>query len=106
MTSAQVGAGEQVLGVLPSNAAVLTSSAVWVTTAFNGTTPVVNVGIAGTPAMFASAMTLAAAASLPFDDVALAAAVPAAASRNCVCTLTGTTVTTGSCEVIVNYAIG
>lgn len=103
VTFNDVGDGEIVIGELPANAAV-TAGHVWIKTAFNGTTPVINVGVAGTPAMFASALALGAVVALPFDDILLAAAVPTGAKRNIVVTLTGTTVTVGSADVFLEFS--
>lgn len=95
------GIGEIVIGTLPANACIGSDSVVWVKTLFNGTTPVVNVGVAGTPAMFASALALTAVAGVPFDDNLLAAAVPTNAARSIVCTVGGTGSTAGSADIII-----
>ena len=102
-TFRDVGAGEIVLGVLPAGAAV-TGGQVWVTTIFNGTTPVINVGVAGTPALFASALALTAVVGLAFAANLLAAAVPTGSPRNIVATLTVTGASTaGACDVYLEF---
>jgi hypothetical protein len=108
-----VGAGAQsgeiLIGVLPANAIVLSTSYVQVTTAFNGTTPTLNVGVAGSPNIFASALAVTATGSQPFDDVALAAANESlTANRNLVATIgnAGGSTTTGSLDIVVVFATG
>jgi hypothetical protein len=101
LTFTNQGGGEVLLGNLPTNAIVTSGSGVWVTTAFNGSSPVINVGVAGTPAMFGSQLPLTAPAFIPFDDFALAAAAPVSTARNLVATIGGSGATIGSCEIVV-----
>ena len=90
-----------------ATAIVATSSGVWITTAFNGTGPLINVGVTGTPALYASALVASAIGFQALDDVALAAAVPVATERTVTANFTYTgTPTAGSAEIVVAYVPG
>jgi hypothetical protein len=105
--SAPASAVDIVVGVLPPNAILTGSSGVWITTAFNGTGPLINVGVTGSPALFASALVASAIGLQAFDDVALATAVPVATKRTVTANFTFTGVpTTGSAEIFVAFIPG
>lgn len=103
----QAGNAEIPLGVLPANASIIpTSSGVWIKTAFDGTGTTIDVGVAGTPALFGSALATGSAVFVPLDDAALATAAPSNAARNLVARINGTVATVGSADVILGVAAG
>lgn len=96
----------KVVGGLPTNALV-TGGQISVTTAFTGTTPVVNIGYtdaAGSSlTAFASAQALGTAGTATMDEVLTSGALPITRATVVVATVTGTTMTTGSAEVVLRY---
>ena len=109
VTSANVGGAAVVIGAIPANALV-TGGQLSVGTAFNGTTPTINVGNinqatgTATAAAYASAMSLAAQGTTLLDDIGLASALPATAPLTITATLpaaAGNTV--GSADIVLKY---
>ena len=109
VTSANVGGAAVVLGAIPTNALV-TGGQLSVTTAFNGTTPTINVGNinqatgTATAAAYASAMALGAQGTTLLDDIGLASALPASAPLTITATLPAAAGnTTGSADVLIKF---
>lgn len=111
-SSAIPSATNVVIGTLPSNAVILSTSGLWTTTAFNGTTPTINVGYAAdslgaaAPAAYSAAQAPTAIGFGVLNAVAAAAAAPRAVPTTLTANITYTTTTVGSCEIIINYAMG
>ena len=102
-----VGGAAVVLGGIPPFA-VVTGGQVTVNTAFNGTTPTVNVGYSdatsSNASAYASAMAIAATGSTLLDDVLLASALPLSRATNVTATLPAAAGNTaGSCDVIIKF---
>lgn len=111
-SAAVASAVNQVIGVIPSNAIIVRGTA-WVTTAFDGTTPTLNVGYAADSLGAAVANAYASALALPatttpvaFDELAAATAKPRAVQTTVTANITYTTTTVGSCEIIIEYVNG
>jgi hypothetical protein len=103
----KVGGAAVVLGGIPPYA-VLTGGQVTVNTAFNGTTPTVNIGYSdatgSSASAYASAMAIAATGSTIFDDVLLASALPLSRATNVTATLPAAAGNTaGSMDIIVKF---
>jgi hypothetical protein len=110
--AAVASAVDQVIGVLPAGAAIL-SGGIWVNTAFNGTTPTLNIGYAAdslgaaVPAAYASALALPATTTfVPLDENTTVTAKPRALATTLTANITYTTTTAGSCDIIITYAAG
>ena len=97
---------EQVIGVLPANA-VVTSGVVWVRTLFNGTTPTISIGLAGSPALYLAATATTAVGGTNLAALLIAAAaVPSATARNIVAVVAAgaTAPTAGSVDVHIEFS--
>ena len=101
-----------IIGTLPNNAVILGTSGLWTTTAFNGTTPTINVGYAAdalgaaAPAAYSAAQAPTAIGFGVLNAIGAAAAAPRPVPTTVTANITYTTTTTGSLEVVINYAIG
>jgi hypothetical protein len=107
VTAANVGGAPVVIGGIPPNA-LITGGQVVVNTAFDGTTPVINVGYSdptgSNAAAYASAMAIAATGSTILDDMLLAPALPLSRATNVTATIpaaAGNTV--GSADVLIKF---
>lgn len=97
------GDGEIIVGVLPAGA-VVTTGTLWVKTAFNGTTPTVSIGVAGTPALYLAATAVTAIGGTALGALLVAAAaVPTGVARNLVAVVAGTGSTVGSADVLLEF---
>ena len=97
------GTAAVVVGAVPAGALVI-GGGVFVITAFNGTTPTINVGHAdATPqaAAFASALVISALGYIAFDDLAATLNTKPTVERIITATMSLTAATTGEAEVIV-----
>lgn len=106
ITGAMAKGAEIPIGVLPANAALIGGS-VAIVVVFNGTTPTMDIGFAGSAALnddIASALVLTALANLALDDLAAAGAIPSASNRVVTVKLTGAGNTLGQAEVTILYS--
>lgn len=96
---------EQVIGVLPAGA-VVTTGTLWVKTAFNGTTPTISIGLAGSPALYLAATATTAIGGTSLGALLIAAAAVASnVPRNIVAVVAAgaTAPTAGSADVILEF---
>lgn len=112
-STAVASATNQTIGVIPSNAIILAGSGIFTTTAFNGTTPTLDIGYAADSAGVADPNAYASALALPatttfvaLDEIATATAVPRSVQTTVTAAITYTNTTAGSCEVLILYANG
>jgi hypothetical protein len=100
------GANVITVGVVPAGALIISGGA-FVTTAFNGTTPTLNVGHADLPTpdpdAFATAIVLSALGYIAFDEIAAAANTRVNSERTVTATMTLSAATAGEAEVIVLF---
>lgn len=99
------GATVMVVGTVPAGALIV-GGGVFVTTAFNGTTPVIKVGnLDSTPDddAYGTAMVLSAVGYIALDELAATTNTKATAERTITATMTLTSATAGEAEVIVIF---
>src|SRR5262245_44642025 len=98
-----------VVGVIPANA-IVTGGGVQTGTAFNGTTPTIDIGYAADsagvadPNAYASALAVSAATGyVALDELATTTAKSRAVDTTVTATITGAGTTTGVCDVVITY---
>jgi hypothetical protein len=98
-----------VVGGLPANA-LITGGQVSVSTAFSGTTPVINVGFtdatASSLSAYASAQAVATAGTATMNAVLTSGALPLSRATTVVASVLGTTMAAGACEVVLRFVVG
>jgi hypothetical protein len=104
ISEADEGLGELTVGVLPARAIVI-SAGVVVSTAFNGTTPIVDIGTSDDPDDFATDLALATAGRIVADEMATANNIYSTTEETVTCTVsaTGNDSTAGYGSVYVEF---
>ena len=100
------GATVTTVGVIPAGALII-GGGVFVTTAFNGTTPVIKIGNSDSPTpdddAYGTAMVLSALGYIALDELAAVTNTKTAVERTITATMTLTSATAGEAEVIVMF---